>query len=175
MEIQGKNIILRTVSLEDAKFLYDLRKSKGKFLSPTGSFKKHQEFLKNYKIKEKRGEEYYFLIIDKHSKEKIGAVRMYDFTVKNGKKSFCWGSWIIKDGAPTYAGIESALNIYETGFYNLGFDMCHFDVRKENEKVVKFHQRFGAKIVDEDSDNFYFEIYKKHYEAIKPKYKRYLP
>ena len=61
-------------------------------------------------------------------------------TCKN--ESFCWGSWLIKEDAPKTTAIESSLQIYEFGFYSLGFD-----VRKGNDKVIAFHQRFGAKII----------------------------
>lgn len=65
--------------------------------------------------------------------------------------SFCWGSWIIKDSSPSYVAIESALCIYEFAFNTLGFRQSHFDVRKNNVKVVAFHQRCKARIVREDS------------------------
>ena len=107
---------------------------------------------------------------------------MYDFKIINQKKlfsgnllrSFCWGCWIIKDGAPKTTAIESALQIYELGFKKLNFDMAHFDVRKDNKKVIAFHKRFGAKIVDEDELNYYFYFFKKDYEKIRIKYEKFL-
>ena len=98
---------------------------------------------------------------------------MYDFKVINQKRSFCWGSWIIKDGAPKTTAIESALQIYEFGFRKQSFDMSHFDVRKGN-KVIAFHKRFGAKIIGEDELNYYFYFFKEDYENIRVKYKKFL-
>ena len=95
---------------------------------------------------------------------------MYDFR----DDSFCLGSWLVKEDAPKTTAIESALQIYEFGFYTLGFKKSHFDVRKGNDKVIAFHQRFGAKIVDENEKEIFFNFEKSDYEIIKEKYKRYL-
>ena len=95
---------------------------------------------------------------------------MYDFK----GNSFCWGSWLIKEDAPKTAAIESALQIYEYAFYELGFLKSHFDVRKGNNNVISFHQRFGAKIVNENELDYFFIFEKIDYEITKEKYKRYL-
>ena len=172
MLLSGKNINLRTVEIEDAEFIYNMRQNqnKTKYLSKvTGTVESQKEWIKNYKQREDKQKEFYFLIESKNS-EKLGLVRMYDFN----NDSFCWGSWLIKENAPKTTAIESALQIYEFGFYKLGFERSHFDVRKENNKVVSFHQRFGAKIIDEDSLDYFFNFEKSDYEIIKQKYKRYL-
>ena len=172
MLLSGKNINLRTVEIEDAEFIYNMRQNqnKNKYLSKvTGTVESQKEWIKNYKQREENKKEFYF-VIESKDKEKLGLVRMYDFQ----DDSFCWGSWLIKEDAPKTAAIESALQIYEFGFYNLGFEKSHFDVRKGNDKVISFHQRFGAKIVDEDELDYFFNFEKSDYEIIKEKYKRYL-
>ncbi len=95
---------------------------------------------------------------------------MYDFQ----KNSFCWGSWILKKGSPSYMAIESALLVYEFGFYGLGFLRAHFDVRKENRKVVAFHQKFGAKIVNQSELDWFFDFSREQYRATRDKYHKYL-
>ncbi len=172
MLLSGKNINLRTVEIEDAEFIYNMRQNqnKTKYLSKvTGTVESQKEWIKNYKQREDEQKEFYFLIESKNS-EKLGLVRMYDFK----DESFCWGSWLIKEDAPKTTAIESALQIYEFGFYSLGFEKSHFDVRKGNDKVISFHQRFGAKIVDEDALDYFFNFEKSDYEITKEKYKRYL-
>lgn len=172
MLLEGKNIYLRTVEAEDAEFVYNMRqnKAKTKYLSKVnGTLETQKEWIANYKEKEKDNKEFYFVIESKEG-DKLGLIRMYDFQ----KDSFCWGSWIIKEDAPKVTAIESALQIYEFGFYNLGFEKSHFDVRKGNNKVIAFHQRFGAKIVDENELDYFFNFEKKDYEVIKEKYKKYL-
>ena len=172
MIICCKNLNLRTVAIEDAEFIYNMRQNqnKTKYLSRvTGTVESQKEWIKNYKQREEEKKEFYF-VIESKDKEKLGLVRMYDFQ----DESFCWGSWLIKEDAPKTTAIESALQIYEFGFYSLGFEKSHFDVRKGNDKVIAFHQRFGAKIVDEDELDYFFNFEKSDYEIIKEKYKRYL-
>jgi len=172
MIIYGKNINMKTVTQEDAEFIYNMRQNqdKTKYLSKvTGSVESQKKWIKSYKKREETKEEFYF-IIESKSEEKLGLVRMYDFR----DNSFCWGSWLIKEDAPKTTAIESALQIYEFGFYDLKFQKSHFDVRKGNDKVIAFHQRFGAKIVDEDELDYFFNFEKSDYEITKEKYKRYL-
>lgn len=172
MLIEGKNIILETVVEEDAQFIFEMRNNlkKTKYLSSiSGNVESQKEWINKYKNREEKKEEFYFIIKSKNN-EKLGLVRMYDFI----KDSFCWGSWLIKEDAPSYAAIESALNIYEFAFYDLGFKKSHFDVRKQNEKVVSFHKRFGATIIDENELDYFFNFEENVYKDTRKKYKRYL-
>lgn len=172
MTLCGKNINMRTVEVTDAEFIYSMRQNevKTKYLSKvSGTTESQKEWIKYYKQRESEKQEFYFLIESKEN-VKLGLVRMYDFK----DSSFCWGSWLIKEDAPKTTAIESALQIYEFGFYSLGFEKSHFDVRKGNDKVIAFHQRFGAKIVAENELDYFFNFDKNDYEVTKEKYKRYL-
>jgi len=172
MIIYGKNINMRTVTIEDAEFIYSMRQNqdKTKYLSKvTGTVASQKEWIKSYKQREEEKKEFYFVIKSK-DEEKLGLVRMYDF--KNN--SFCWGSWLIREDAPKATAIESALQIYEFAFYTLGFEESHFEVQKGNDKVIAFHQRFGAKVVAENELGYFFNFEKSEYEITKEKYKRYL-
>lgn len=172
MKITGKTIALRTAEISDAEFILQLRtqSDKTQFLSQVeNDLAKQQAWLKAYKHKEKNGEEYYF-VIESKTGESLGLVRVYDLQ----PDSFCWGSWLIKDEAPKTTAIESALLIYEFGFGQLGYTKAHFDVRKGNQRVIAFHQRFGARIVDEDELNYYFNYTLEDYLTIKEKYRRFL-
>lgn len=170
--LSGKNINLRTVNINDAEFIFQMRHDevKTKYLSKIeGTLDGQKNWILDYLKREQEGKEYYFVIESKHQ-ESLGLVRMYDFQ----EKSFCWGSWIIKTNAPQSTAIESALQIYEFGFYRLNFLQSHFDVRKNNSKVVAFHQRFGANIIDENELDYFFVYLKDNYEIIKNKYKKFL-
>ncbi len=170
--IQGKNINLRTAEVDDATFILQLRllEHKTKYLSQVDDdLIKQQDWLKTYKDKEKQGLEYYFIIENK-SAEKYGLVRIYDLK----SDSFCWGSWLINDNAPKTTAIESAIQIYEFGFGGLGFKQSHFDVRKDNKKVIAFHQRFGAEKVNEDELNYYFIFKESIYQETKLKYRKFI-
>ena len=172
MLISGKNINMRTVETQDAEFIYLMRQDqvKTKYISSvTGTVADQVTWIEKYKLREVKKKEFYF-IIESKTGERLGLVRMYDFQ----DDSFCWGSWLIKDNAPKSTAIESALQIYEYGFYTLGFKQSHFDVRKGNAKVIAFHTRFGARIVDENDLDYFFVYLKSAYEQTKIKYKRYL-
>ena len=165
------NINLRLVKKEDAQFILELRINNelNKFLSAVANdLNKQIKWIEDYKQRELKREEHYFIIESKNS-EKHGTIRAYDFR----KDSFCWGSWIVKKDSPIYVGIESVLLVYKFGFYDLGFNKSHFEVRKANERVVSFHKRFGAGIVGSDELNYYFEINKETFEEAEQKYKKY--
>lgn len=164
-EIIGKNIILRPVNIGDAKFILDLRTSKKgqKSLSPTeNNLEKQIDWIAKYKSREQAKQEFYFVIQHKIAGD-IGLVRLYDFN----EKSFSWGSWIIKEGAPYSAAMESLMMVYDFGFYELGFSNTHFAAYKSNEKIVNFYTRFGATIVKSDDKNFFFEMSLNSYENFK--------
>lgn len=94
----------------------------------------------------------YFII--ENDGEAIGTVRLYDAK----GKSFCWESWIIKNGSPSHAAIESALMVYTFSTDSLEFTASHFDVRKDNEHVVRFHESFDAKRTGETREDYLFSI-----------------
>ena len=172
MTVSGKHINLRTVTESDAEFIFALRQDtkKTQHLSQiTGTIQDQINWIKEYKKRELLADEYYFIIESKKN-EALGLIRMYDFQ----EKSFCWGSWLIKDGAPKSTAIESALQIYEFAFYTLDFEQSHFEVQKGNDKVIAFHKRFGAEVVDENENEYFFIIKKSTYKKIKTRYKRYL-
>jgi len=172
LQISGKNINLRTVVVEDAEFIFTLRNNvqKAQYLSQVnGTVEDQRRWIEKYKEREINNEEYYF-VIESKNQESLGLVRMYDFQ----KQSFSWGSWLIKDCAPKTTAIESALQVYETAFHKLQFTQSHFEVQKGNLKVIAFHKRFGAEIVDENDEEYFFIMKQEVYNKTKQRYKRYL-
>ena len=162
---------LRLVEESDATFIFELRSNsqKSKFISEiSNSLNDQENWIKQYKNREKQALEYYY-IIQGQNEEALGTIRIYDIQ----GDSFCWGSWIVKQGAPASTAIKSALLIYEKAFYSLGFNRSHFDVRKENKSVIAFHKRMGAVIVSESDIDYFFIYTKDKFEHIKPKYKKY--
>lgn len=173
MTLFGKNINLRLVDKDDAEFIVSVRSAshRTKHLSKIeASLNSQIKWIDEYKERESLGTEYYFIIEGKQG-NRYGLVRVYDFK----QDSFCWGSWIIIEGSPAHVAIESALMIYEFGFYRLGFKRVHFDVQKGNDKVVAFHLRLGSVIVGDDEKQYFFNYDIADYEKIKPRYSRYLP
>jgi RimJ/RimL family protein N-acetyltransferase len=167
-----KHISFRLVAESDAPFIFALRSDskKNKHLSATvGSLDAQIEWIRTYKHREQAEQEFYY-IIEGAAHEQLGVVRLYDFQ----GNSFCWGSWILIDDAPFYASIESALLVYEIAFYQLGFEKSHFDVRKQNKRVLDFHTRFGAEITHEDADNYFLKLEKPVYEETKKHYRKFI-
>jgi len=171
--VRGRNIQLRLATVDDAEFILSLRTDArlNQFISRVSdNVDVQREWLRLYKTREGKGQEYY-LIIELAEGRPVGTLRIYDLRAD----SFCWGSWLILPDAPSFVAIESALLVYEIGFYRLGFNNSHFDVRRANERVVAFHQRLGAKI-DRTSDIDHFFTYKRiDYERIKARYAKFLP
>jgi RimJ/RimL family protein N-acetyltransferase len=171
--LQGRNIRLRLAEVSDAAFIFALRsdEERNRYLSAIGAEVSAQaEWLAKYKEREKAGTEYYFIIEDRAGAP-CGTVRIYDYR----GDSFSWGSWVIAPGGPPTAAIETALLIYEFAFGALGFQRCHFEVRKGNDRVQAFHERFGARMTHEDEHTRYFDYSRVGYEAIRGRYAKYLP
>jgi hypothetical protein len=166
--IAGKTLVFRDVTVDDSDFILSLRLdfSKSKYLSPTSSdMSLQKKWLLDY---ENSTNQAYFVI--EHSNQSIGVVRLYDAR----DSSFCWGSWILASNAPTHAAIESALIIYSYAINYLGFANSHFDVRKENDNVWRFHERFGAIRISEDDINYFYEIHKDSIKKSLQKYRKFL-
>lgn len=148
--VTGHTLVFRDACRDDAEFILSLRtdKEKSRYLTATsGDLAAQRDWLDGYASSD---DQVYFII--EYQGEAIGTVRLYDVQ----QNSFCWGSWILKDSRPRQAAIESALMVYAYGVDHLGFNASHFDVRKGNERVWKFHERFDAKRVSEtDLDYFY--------------------
>lgn len=167
-KVIGKNVVFRNANKDDAEFILHLRTDplKGKYLSPTNTDLDVQSvWLKRY---ESDNSQIYF-IIENRAGEPYGTIRIYDVQ----GDSFCWGSWILKDGRPSGFAVESAVLIYQFAI-SLGFKKSHFDVRKENTSVWQFHERFGALRVGERDEDYIYEI---SHDAIKnsfEKYKKYV-
>lgn len=162
--LQGKYVNLREVEIDDAAFILSLRtdEKKSRFLHKTeNNIQKQIDYIKRYKTLEN---EWYFIIENK-SHNPIGTVRIYDVR----PPIFTGGSWLMKDGVSPEETIEGDLILKRYAFETLGFEKSCFDVRKKNKKVVRYHKMCGAKIVDENELDFFFELTKSDYENIKNK------
>lgn len=170
MRICGQAIDLRLAEVDDAAFILGLRLDPrlSRFLSATRqSLDLQRQWLVDYKERERQGLEYYF-IIESKERQAFGTVRMYDFR----DDSFSWGSWIVRPGCPPWIAIESALLVYQCGFEELGFAESHFEVRKDNARVVAFHRRFGAEVLREDERCYYFRFLKANFPSARERYGR---
>ena len=168
--IRGKTLVLRNAVVADAAFILSLRTNpeKSRHLSKVSDDLDAQvAWLISY---EERNTEAYFIIEDVHGVP-LGTVRIYDAQ----SDSFCWGSWILLDTAPTSAAIESALMVYAYALESLGFQSAHFQVQKANERVWQFHERFGAKRISENEVQYEYRLPNAAIKLSIDRYRRYLP
>lgn len=168
--ITGKTLAFRDANTGDAPFILALRTDsrKAQHLSSTSPDMDRQiAWLEAYAGETNQA----YFIIENMIGEPLGTVRLYDAQTN----SFCWGSWILKDGAPQSAAIESALMVYSYAIEHLGYRAAHFDVRKGNENVWRFHERFGAERVGETENDYLYQICIEKMSSARLKYKKYLP
>lgn len=167
--ITGHKLSFRDASPADAGFIVSLRTdpAKSRYLSATsGDVAKQAAWLEDYA---RDGSQVYFIMEDAQGAP-VGTVRLYDAC----GDSFCWGSWIIKADTPGNYAIESALMVYRYAL-SLGFTRGHFEVRKDNQSVWRFHERFGAVRTGETEQEFLYAISGEAIAASLDKYARYLP
>lgn len=166
--VNGNNLSFTDACEDDAAFIVKLRNDerKSRYISKTDSdIEKQREWLKKYSNDNTQA---YFII--RNNEEKVGTVRIYD---KKGN-SFCWGSWIIKDGVSKTYAIESAIMVYRYAL-EIGLKSAHFTVTKGNTSVSKFHERFGAKIIKETNEEYFYELSNENILLSVKKYNKYLP
>ena len=95
---------------------------------------------------------------------KIGVLNFYDIDIKNKK---CNWAYYIGDMSfrGKRIGYNLECNIYDFVFYTLNFNKLSCEIFKWNEKVIKLHDRIGAKIEGEFKEHIkkndeYFTIIK---------------
>lgn len=161
--LTGKYVTLREVTTDDAEFILSLRcnEEKSKFLHKTEYNIENQVNYINHYLS--LSDEWYFIILNKKG-ERIGTYRIYDIN----KDSFSIGSWLMVDGVSFAECVESDYIIRTYGFEVLGYSKIHFDVRKGNKKVIRYHKMMGGRIVGETELDWLWEITKEEYltEAI---------
>jgi RimJ/RimL family protein N-acetyltransferase len=143
--------------VDDAEYIWRLRSDPllNLHLSPSSpDIGAQLAWLRGYKLREARGEEFYFVIVCDRARS--GVIRMYDFRMIDGRSSFGAGSWIIPPPRPDGLVTYTIVTVCELGFDVLGFEHAHFQVRKSNAGVISFHQRIGARPVSEDEEHVFF-------------------
>jgi RimJ/RimL family protein N-acetyltransferase len=169
-KIIGRNLVFRNAGVNDAGFILSLRtdQHKNRFLSPTSpEIEKQVEWMRKY---ENATDQAYF-VIENTTGEKVGTIRLYDQV----GDSFCWGSWIIKDGAPFNYAVESVTILYQYALHDLGFSRSYFAVRKANRSVWQFMERFGAERKTETDVDYLYETGREKIQQSLRRYSKFLP
>ena len=152
--IEGPNLVLRLIRLEDAEYVHALRMDTvyNRYLSEVrGSTDDQRRWIETYKTREAEGREYYY-VIERRDGVRCGLVRLYDI----GTASFTWGSWILDGNKTPKAALESAVLSFGVGFNALNLAKALVDVRVENQRAVAFYRRFGMVQIDETERDIFF-------------------
>lgn len=168
MQLIGNNIVLRTVKIADAHFILNLRldSTLSKHISRTDNdVKKQIDWIEQYKLREKQGLEYYFIVVDRKRAIDIGTIRLHDFS----GDQFTSGSYILKREAPYHLFIETYQICLDYGFEKLGFENCFFAIRKNNQKYINFNLMFGSQKCGQDEKTLFFRLSRDMFKAKRAK------
>jgi hypothetical protein len=171
-ERRSEAVCLRLALESDASFLLSLRldPSRNQNISATPDDLNVQvEWMRAYGLRHSAGVEAYFII--EAAGVPQGSLRLYDYRASDD--SYCWGSWIIRPGAPSNSAFSSLILAYDLGFGSLQFAKACFEVRQANVSVWKFHEALGAKMVREDELTRYYEYTHRNYAAARPWLKKF--
>ncbi len=168
--IEGHRLRLRNATEDDAAFIFSLRHDpeRNRHMSATSPVLDDQrQWLARYAAGQGQA---YFMIEALSSSAPLGTVRLYDAQ----GDSFCWGSWMLVPGAPSFAAIESALMVYGYAL-ELGFTEAHFEVQENNLPVTRFHENFGAVRVGHANGQIHYRLSHERMLQSLHRYRRFLP
>lgn len=169
--LSNYNIKLRLVEETDSSFIIALRTDslKSRFISPTDlDIEKQKAWIREYKEREKKGNEFYFVAVDQDNIE-FATYRIYN----KSENSIEIGSFVSK---PLYNKpinvIKVDIILKEFVFSSLGYNQLNFEVRKENKSVINYHKKFNPDLIDEDELNYYFTLSKDSFLSTKSKFEK---
>lgn len=168
--VTGNAYRLRNAEVRDAQFILELRTDdrKKRYISETSAdFAKQVEWLERYGTDDSQA----YFIIETMAGEAAGTLRMYN----QKEDSFCFGSWVIRQGMPAACGVESVLLLYHYALDELGFSRSYFAVRKPNRSVWQFMERFGGRRTCESETDYFYETDRESVLRGFARYSRYLP
>ena len=155
-QFEGPNLILRLIQPEDAAYVHSLRSNPAyntHLSTVTGTVDNQRTWIENYKSREAKGQEFYY-VIERKDGTRCGLVRLYDIEAE----SFTWGSWILDKNKTRKAALESAILSFGVGFDALGVQLANVDVRITNEHAAAFYRRLGM-VETHRTDKDIFFIY----------------
>lgn len=160
--IRGRTLSLRLVEEADAEMIVRLRNDErlSAYLSSVPNDVERQRcWITDYKKREQRGEEFYYVIII--ADMPCGLVRLYDFA----GDSFVWGSLVIEHDNVLNI-IEVITLVYRVGFEYLGFARARLNVRRDNSRVLALHRRLGARYTGDQGEDSWFEFFPENYHRL---------
>jgi hypothetical protein len=139
----------------DAEFITRLRTDPllARHISNTStSVDSQRTWIRGYLERQRKGLEFYFIICDSAG-QSLGTFRVYQIQ----SRECTAGSWLMKSGSPPMTSLESHLASMFFIFEVLRLEVMHIDVRKENMRVLAWHEFCGARFSHDDEANRYFD------------------
>lgn len=165
--IEKYGLKARFVNEDDAAFIVKLRtnKSLSKYIHSTDSSVDNQkEWIRNYKEREAKGQEYYFIF---YLEDKpIGLERIYNLT----SDSYTHGSLVFSPDSPIGSSVKADIITREVGFSILNKSINLFDVSKGNNGVIAYHQRYRPVVISEDDESYHYSLSKENFVKYKSIY-----
>lgn len=155
---------------DDAEFIVKLRTDEklGRFIHSTSSdVSKQVEWLRSYKERELRGEDYYF-VFETPKDQPVGVMRIYDIS----NDAFTIGSWIFNKTSPKGAAILADLIVKEIGWELFPEKVCLWDNMKGNTNGIRFGLSFHPVLIKETDTQLFFFCTKENFEKYKHLYLR---
>ena len=141
-EIKGHFVKLRSITLEDAEFSYNLRKDP-RFVSimgqPAATLEDQVKFIE---WQMKQPGDYYFVVYD-NDNNKIGLIGVYDISGKCGEIGRT-----LNVGSPEQT-METSLLLHDFAMKTLKLEKVTFVVYKQNKQQLSFHKKLGAEPIRE--------------------------
>ncbi|MCF6297749.1 MAG: GNAT family N-acetyltransferase [Flavobacteriaceae bacterium] len=158
----------RLVEVEDAEFILSLRNNEklARFINKTSNKLEEQiNWIKEYKKREEKGEDFYFICLTADMKTKLGLNRIYDIE----SNSCEIGSWLFSSKSGQDKAILGDLFCRSIAFEALNLKICRIAVRKKNKPVLRYTKSFNPKLVFEDELSFNFELKYNEYKEQRDK------
>ena len=155
-------ITARLVSEEDAKTIVSFRSDPKRtqyMITLDSNIDKQKEWIKEYKIREAKGEDYYFIFHDNLGNP-IGLNRIshIDYTKKQAK-----GSSLITIKNDKAYGVKVSIIKSIIAFDILELEKIYADVHKENKKAIKLLELLNFRFIDTETDFFDLILDRKSY------------
>lgn len=157
-------IHVRLVTEDDAPFIFRLRSDKvltQHIHGFDGTFEEQKEWLRGYKERETKGEEYYF-IYEKNGVP-FGVNRIYSINNDEGTT----GSWICIPGTSPIDVLATSIILYDIVFDVIKLRKALYDTRKDNSSALKVNRALGGEFLYETELDYYFELLPEKYHSVR--------
>jgi hypothetical protein len=155
---------IHLVTTKDAPFIVELRNNPqlNTHLSATSAAVADQvKWIEAYKEREKKGEEFYFVITE--NGERKGLYRLY----RINPTSFTIGSWLFTKCSYQNLPLLTEILMDEVGFFVLNKKIMLFDTRKDNQRVLRYSAIKKPLHYTEDEKHHYFLLQREQWEEAK--------